>query len=138
MVMADPGMSWALCVLTQTAPDSLMIISLIYTNLYNIRPIHVKENLLKLTGFPIYRLFRIDICSNSICSKCSNDLLDFKVLLLAGGATVKQHGSFIVTERVIKTLKYECLKHVPGIVSVNYRNLISLYLALCLVYDSFS
>ena len=57
---------------------------------------------------------------------------------LLGVTAVKQHSSFSAAERVIKTLKYECLKHVPGIASVNYRNLISLYLALCLVYDSFS
>jgi len=50
--MADLGMSKTLCVLTQTAPDSPKIVSLAYINLYKISPIHVKENLLKLTGFP--------------------------------------------------------------------------------------
>ena len=49
--MADLKTSKALRLLRQTAPDSPKIASLVYTNLYKIRPIHVKENLLKLTGF---------------------------------------------------------------------------------------
>jgi hypothetical protein len=49
--MADLAMSKVLRILTQTIPDSPKIVSFAYTNLYNIRPIHVKENRPKLTGF---------------------------------------------------------------------------------------
>jgi len=136
--MVDIGTSKALRTLIQTASDSPKIVSLVYTNLYNIHTIHVKENPLKLTDFPIYWQFRIRISSNSICSNCPNNLLDFNVLLLPRRTTIKQHSSFSVAEGVIKTLKYECINHVPGITSVNYRNLIFLYLILFLVYDSFS
>ncbi len=72
--MPDLGTSEALRVLTQTTPDNPKIASLIYTNLYQIHPIDVKEKLgfshlqaASVRQSPFFTRFRAFVANKNLC-----------------------------------------------------------------------